>query len=42
MTEPTRFHPLSVSELAALQLPNREDIVEGGLLVAGSVTLFTG
>lgn len=40
MTERTRFRPLSVMELAALELPEREDIVGGGLLVAGSVTLF--
>ena len=41
MTETTRFRPLSVAELVALRLPDREDIVDGGLLVAGSVTLFT-
>lgn len=40
MTEPSRFRPLSVAELAALRLPDREDVVGGGLLVAGSVTLF--
>ncbi len=37
----TRFHPLSIAELEALQLPEREDVVDGGLLVAGSVTLFS-
>jgi hypothetical protein len=41
MSGPTRFRPLSVADLAALQLPDREDIAEGGLLVAGSVTLFS-
>jgi KaiC/GvpD/RAD55 family RecA-like ATPase len=41
MSEPGRFHPLSVADLIALQLPDREDIVDGGLLVAGSLTLFS-
>ncbi len=40
MSDPTRFRPLSVADLEALHLPEREDIVGGGLLVAGSVTLF--
>ncbi len=40
MTAPMRFRPLSVAELVALQLPERDDVVDGGILVAGSVTLF--
>lgn len=41
MSDPTRFHPLSIAELEALELPEREDVVGGGLLVAGSVTLLS-
>lgn len=40
MSEP-RYHPLSVPELESLELPEREDVVDGGLLVAGSVTLLS-
>ena len=35
------FRPLSIAELEALQLPEREDVVDGGMLVAGSVTLLS-
>lgn len=38
---PMVYRPLSVEDLGSLKTPPREDIVEGGMLVAGSVTLFT-
>jgi len=43
MTAPTatRFQPLSIADLESLELPPREDVVSDGLLVAGSLTLFS-
>jgi len=35
------YQPLSIADLEVLELPPRQDIVEGGLLVAGSLTLFS-